>query len=343
MIRDGRVLRAGFVPSEIEHRDAEIGHLSSVLSPLAEEETAETAVVTGPSGVGKTCATRFVTERLHEQAPSVGATYVNCWRNHTRFRALYEILDDVGRTADIHRRSTPHDELIDRLQRYDGPRTVVVLDEADQLDDPGIVYDLNGLPRFALVCIANAEEELFRRVDDRLVSRLRSSEHVRMEPYRQDELRDILAARARRGLEPESVTDDQLLQVADAAAGDARLGIGILRSAANAAERRDRERISDDLLEDAVDAARAEIRRRNLDVLSPHQRAVYDVVDEDGPIEPAAIYDRYAERVDDSRTRRTVRSYLSKLERYGLFTSSGATRTRTYDTAADSGNRCGNG
>jgi len=28
MIRDARVLRAGFVPREIEHRDAEVNHLS---------------------------------------------------------------------------------------------------------------------------------------------------------------------------------------------------------------------------------------------------------------------------------------------------------------------------
>jgi len=51
----------------------------------------------------------------------------------TRFRTLYQILDDIGRTIDIHRQSTPHDELIDRLQQYNESRTVVILDEADQL------------------------------------------------------------------------------------------------------------------------------------------------------------------------------------------------------------------
>jgi len=46
--------------------------------------------------------------------------YVNCWRNYTRFRTLYQILDDLGATIDIHRQSTPHDELVDRLQQHDG-------------------------------------------------------------------------------------------------------------------------------------------------------------------------------------------------------------------------------
>jgi len=55
MIRDARVLRAGFVPREVEHRDAEVNHLSSVLKPITNGEPADTAIVTGPSGAGKTC------------------------------------------------------------------------------------------------------------------------------------------------------------------------------------------------------------------------------------------------------------------------------------------------
>lgn len=51
-----------------------------------------------------------------------------------------------GQTIDIHRQSTPHDELIDRLQQCDGPRVVVILDKVDQLEDPDIIYDLHSLP-----------------------------------------------------------------------------------------------------------------------------------------------------------------------------------------------------
>lgn len=107
MIRDARVLRAGFVPREVEHRDGEVNHLSSVLEPIMNGEPADTAMMTGPSGAGKTCISQFVTERLREEVLDVEATYVNCWRNYTRFRTLYQILDDLGKTIDIHRQSTP--------------------------------------------------------------------------------------------------------------------------------------------------------------------------------------------------------------------------------------------
>jgi len=339
MIRDARVLRAGFVPSEVEHRDAEVNHLSSVLEPITNGEPADTAIVTGPSGVGKTCVSQFVTERLREEVLDVEATYVNCWRNYTRFRSLYQILDDIGATIDIHRQSTPHDELIERLQQHDGPRTVIILDEVDQLEDPSVIYDLHSLPQFAIICIANKEEELFGRVDDRLVSRLRASEHVQMDKYRNEQLYDILRARAKWGLEEDVITDDQLYQIADAAAGDARLAIGILRTAASTADRKNQDRITDDILRDAAEDARAQIRQKSLDSLTPHQRAVYNIVREHGPLGPSEIHDRYTEDVDDPRTKRTVRTYLSKMKQYNLLKAEGTSRDREYslvDSAAAS-------
>ena len=332
MIRDARVLRAGFVPREVEHRDAEVNHLSSVLEPITNGEPADTAIVTGPSGTGKTCISKFVTERLREEVLDVEAIYVNCWRNYTRFRTLYQILDDLGATIDIHRQSTPHDELVDRLQQHDGPRTVVILDEVDQLEDPSVIYDLHSLPQFALICIANKEEELFSRVDDRLVSRLRSSEHVRMDKYHDEQLYDILSARTKWGLDEDVIADDQLYRVADAAAGDARLAIGILRTAAGKADRENCERITDDILLDAAEDVRTQIKQKSLDSLTPHQRVVYDIVREYGPLGPSEIHERYSEQVDDSRTKRTVRTYLSKMAQYNLLEAEGKSRDREYAT-----------
>ena len=332
MIRDARVLRAGFVPREVEHCDTEVNHLSSVLKPITNGEPADTAIVTGPSGAGKTCISKFVTERLREEVLDVEATYVNCWRNYTRFRTLYQILDNLGGTIDIHRQSTPHDELVDRLQQHDGPRTVVILDEVDQLEDPSVIYDLHSLPQFAIICIANKEKELFSRVDDRLVSRLRSSEYVRMDKYHDGQLYDILSARAKWGLDEDVITDDQLYRVADAAAGDARLAIGILRTAAGKADRENCERITDNMLLDAAEDARAQIKQKSLDSLTPHQRVVYEIVREHGPLGPSEIHERYTEEVDDPRTKRTIRTYLSKMEQYNLLEAEGTSRDREYAT-----------
>jgi hypothetical protein len=36
---------------------------------------------------------------------------VNCWQNHSSYRALFRILEQLGRTVDVHRQSTPQDVL----------------------------------------------------------------------------------------------------------------------------------------------------------------------------------------------------------------------------------------
>ena len=48
MIADARVLRDDFIPAEVVHRDAEIQHLSRVLSPLTDSEPTETLGTSQP-------------------------------------------------------------------------------------------------------------------------------------------------------------------------------------------------------------------------------------------------------------------------------------------------------
>jgi orc1/cdc6 family replication initiation protein len=332
MITDARVLQPEFVPREVVHRDAEVNHISRALEPVEAGAPAETTLLVGPSGAGKTCLARFAVERLRESVVDVTTQYVNCWQNYTRFRALYRVLEGIDRAVDVHRQSTPRDELVARLREYEGPPYVVILDEADQLQDPAVLYDLYRTPRVSMLLIANREAALLSGLDDRVVSRLQSATRVRFDRYDLDTLRAILRARVDRGLEPDAVTGDQLERIADAAAGDARTAIGILRTAARRADREGRDRLADDLLTEAIPAARAEQHEKDLERLTSHQRAVYDLVEEAGAIAPGDLYERYCAAVEDPRTKRTVRNYLAKLEQYDLVASEGQKRGRRYRT-----------
>jgi len=160
-----------------------------------------------------------------------------------------------------------------------------------------------------------------------------------MDKYHDEQVYDILSARAKWGLDEDVITDDQLYRIADAAAGDARLAIGILRTAASKADRENCDRITDDILLNAAEDARAQIKQKSLDSLTPHQRIVYEIVREHGPLGPSEIHDRYTEEVDDPRTKRTVRTYLSKMGQYNLLEAEGTSRDREYslvDSAAAS-------
>lgn len=330
MIRDARVLQADFVPQEVVHRDPEANQLSNALEPIARDEPAETAFLFGPSGTGKTCLAKFIVERLRREVIDVEHQYVNCWQNYTRFRALYRVLEGIGRTVDVHRRSTPKDELLERLRAYDGPPYVVVLDEVDQLEDTDVLYDLYALPNVTMVLIANREEELFARTDERLSSRLANSTRVRFDKYSLDELVAILRARVDRGLDPDAVDRPQLERIADAAAGDARVAIGVLRNAARRAEREGLDRIPTPVVEETIPDARAEVRQKNVETLTPHQRTLYEIVVERGEVSPGELYEEYCSRVEDPRTKRTMRNHLSKMCHYNLVVAEGENRGRTY-------------
>jgi Cdc6-like AAA superfamily ATPase len=167
-------------------------------------------------------------------------------------------------------------------------------------------------------------------MDERVRSRLRTAQTVHFDRYAVEELTDILAARAEHGLVTGAVTTEQLAWIADAAAGDARVGLSILRGAARRAARDDADALADEHVEAAVPEAREEVRSRTLDALRPQQRVVYRILEEETELSPSALYRRYCDRVEDPRTKRTVRNWVGKLSDYNLVEATGKGPSRTY-------------
>lgn len=256
--------------------------------------------------------------------------YVNCWEDRSRFQVLYRILDQIEGTVDIHRQSTPRDVLLDRLREYDGPPCAVALDEVDQLEDKGLLYDLLNLRSFSLLLIANREEDLLEGLDDRLSSRLQGCERVHCQPYTENQLVDILRTWSDGELEAIEVEESGLTEVAIVADGDARVAITTLRIAARRAEQSSVNRIDAGLVDDALPEARREVKETSVEQLTPHQQAVFEVVAEAGRITPGDLYEEYRGRVEEPKSDRTVRNYLHKLERYDLVATEGSTRDRVY-------------
>ncbi len=330
MITDARVLQPEFVPSEVAHRDAEVDHLSSALAPITAGQRADPVFLYGPSGVGKTCIAQFTVERLREAVIELNYQYVNCWEDHNRFKTLYRVLEGINRTVDVHRQSTPRDVLLERLREYDGPPYVIILDEVDQLTDKRLLYDLYRVPTITMILIANDEAGLFGALDGRLTSRLRNSTQVEFSQYGNDELVAILADRVRWGFEPGAIDRPRLETIANHAAGDARVAIGVLRKAARAAETEGLGEIPPRIIDESVPAAKSELEAQTIDRLTSHQAALYEIISEAGEIGPGELYERYCGAVSEPKTRRMVRNYLSKLEHYNLIVARGNTRDRTY-------------
>lgn len=333
MITDARVLQPEFVPRDVVHRNAEVYALSGALDPITRGEPGETAFLSGPSGAGKTCIARYAVNQLSEEVLDLKTGYVNCWGERTRFKVLYRVLEAFDDALNIHRQSTPTDALVDRLQDRNGTPAVVILDEVDQLEEPNALYDLARTRGLTLVLIANHENQFYSRLDERLASRLRSATSVRFDPYGDDALVEILEDRVQWGLRDDAVTAKQLEQIADAAAGDARIAIETLRAAARRAQHDQLDHITDAMIEAAVPEAKTEVRQKSLDRLNEHQQALYDIITEREMIEPQTLYSEYRDRVDDPKSERMLRNYLRKLRQYNLIEAEGQTRGRMYRAA----------
>ena len=330
MITDARVLRDEFVPNDVVHRDDEMNALTRALQPIVEGNTARTAFLFGPSGAGKTCLARFALDRLQERVIYLNRRYLDCWETPTRFGALYELLDGVKGVGPIQRNGTATGDLLERLRNYAGPQFVVVLDEADQLEDEGVIHDLYRTPKISMILIANREEELFAQLDDRLVSRLHVSERIRFDAYYDHELAAILRDRVQWGFEPGVIDESHIERIAAESGGDARTAITILRDAADEAQRLGLDAFTDGLLDRMIPEAKQSVQRKHIGQLTDHQRALYEILYDAGELTASEVHDSYRERVEEPRTQRTVRNYLTKLEDYNLIASDGETRARQY-------------
>lgn len=331
MITRERIFEEGFVPNDIVHRDQETDALARTLDPLTTGDQPNNIFLTGSTGTGKTCIARFTLNRLQREAPSVNIQYVNCWDNHSRFNAFRRILDGVDQTLDIHRQSTPTDLLLERIRSVCENPYVIILDEVDQLDDMGVLYSLKRTSDLWMILITTDENDrFFGRIDDRIKSRFQSSTQLELDPYETNTLISILQDRVEAGLRPDAIKRPQLKMIADAADGNAETAINTLYTAAHNAEQEHQKEISNDHVRDAIPEAKRSVRQKNIEKLKPSQKTLHDIITEYGEITPGELYNQYENKASSSKSKRTLRNHLSKMEHYNLIISKGKKRGRTY-------------
>lgn len=163
-------------------------------------------------------------------------------------------------------------------------------------------------------------------------SRLRSAETIHLDRYSHPELVDIVEYRVEHGLDSGLVADGAVAEIADLAAGDAREAISLLRHGARHVQRGHAEELTADVVHEVAGEAREGIRERRIRYLGTHKRALYEIVREAGPdgIGASELHERYAARVQEAKSQRTVRRYLTRLQEYDLIETSGAKRARRY-------------
>ena len=305
-------------PDHIKRRDAELACLTDALTPDCDEGILHGFVcLTGPPGSGKSMLVNHVL--ASDDLDGIRTATIDCWHHQNLNDVLYNIAQQLYPRKIVHRNATPRSKVLTRLkQDADDPR-VVVLDSANHIPTEEVFYTLSELPNLLTVCVCPDWDEVCDALDAQIRSRIRVQEQVVLDAYSRDELVDILRARAAAafGSDAETcVTDDQLDRIAAAADGDARVAIDTLCAAAERAGREHHDCIQDSDLSAVFPACESgtDSTRHPTDTPPSHHEVLWTIIDEEGPISPGEVYERYCECVEAPRTKRTMRKYLREIE-----------------------------
>lgn len=252
VFRDREVLRHDYIPESLPHREEQIRHLGEMVAPVLKGARCSNIFIYGKTGTGKTAVTKYVLNKLGQKAAELGSPvkvcYINCRLASTEYRVFSNMCDAVN--VNIPFTGLALGEVFDRFKNGLDARKLIliaVLDEIDALvKERGdiLLYELtriNETLRGSKTTVVGISNDLrFKEfLDPRVLSSL-SEEEIVFQPYKADELLDILTERAKLAFDDGMLLEGALgLCAALAAAehGDARRALDLLRVAGELAER----------------------------------------------------------------------------------------------------------
>ncbi len=335
LFRDRDVFEFTYLPDEIYHRDAQIRELALLARPAVRGGSTRSAILRGPRGTGKTTTVRRLFAEIEETTQQIVPVYVNCQQHRTPHGVFGCIFEKVVGYAPPS--TGRHLEDIVRITaKRLGERNaalLVCLDDANYLHEARQLNDL--LYRIlrlyeswdvrkpgVFAISSDLAQNLYAEVDERVRSVFHPAE-VFFSPYAKSEIREILEARIRQGLYPNVVPKTNLNLITDITAKeqDIRIGIDLVRIAAERAEEDGRRKITrDDVMAGSRTIVTPALQKQAAD-LSESERALLCHIAEiaqntDADMTSGAVLEAAPEYVVNSRT--TYQTRLRRLEEAGL-------------------------
>jgi cell division control protein 6 len=232
-----------------------------MVAPVLKGARCSNIFIYGKTGTGKTAVTKYVLQKLGQKATEIGSLvkvcYINCRQAGTEYRVFSYMCDAVN--VKIPFTGLALGEVFDRFKNGLDARKVMlvaILDEIDALiKDRGdvLLYEMTRInetlhgSKTALVGISN-DLRFKEFLDPRVLSSL-SEEEIVFQPYKADELLDILRERAKLAFNDKVLSEGAVSLCAALAAaehGDARRALDLLRVAGEMAERELAKNVNDD-------------------------------------------------------------------------------------------------
>lgn len=320
IISEDGVFDESHIPKIIVGREDHVREIENCLLPLKNNKTGKNLYLHGPPGTGKTLSAKHVLKKHFDK----NSIFISCWRNRTSHKIMYALLRKLGFL--VHGRESTS-ELVKRLEESE-KRSLVCLDEVDQLKDSNVLYDLSRNSK-GLVLISNLPYSEFR-LDQRVKSRLFLHD-IEFLPYQKDDVFTILKDRARKGFHGRTVGDEILRETSSCCGGDARMAIQMIRSAAREAEMNNEDSITIERIRASTGAPRKYRLSYLIGKLTDPQRVLYEILTERKKIYSGDLFREYCKRSTDKITDRTYRNYMKRIVWLGLAREINSGRWKKYE------------
>lgn len=335
-----------YTPESLVGRDDELDAYHAALQPAINGEQPDNIFLYGKSGVGKTASTRFLLDRLQQDADQYAVTIsrkmINCDVNNSSYRVASTLVNayrdpDEAISDTGYSKSKVYNMLWDELDTAGGLH-IIILDEVDHLKDDSILYQLsrareNGTISNSRVAVIGISNDLTFR--DSLSPKVRSSlceRSISFSTYDANELRAVLEQRKEVAFQDDVLSDDVIPLCAAYGAqesGDARKALDLLLKAGDMA--REDDSANDLVTEAHVQEGREMLEREEIHKgivdLNEHERLILYALatfeaEGKAPVQSRSHYRRYTNLAEsagaDPLTERWMREQTDELDMLGL-------------------------
>ncbi len=304
IFRDRKVLAEQFIPPELRVRRKEAVFLiRKLLARFSEGRAGDVIAIFGSpgrSGIGKTTLAKYVGFKLEELAKQRGIRFKFVYTNVYSAPSLHEILTIISSQISprINSKGSSTIEALKAIVDYIYEKSYYILIAIDEFQnlinspkiDDAYLYSLiriyeqvpppDGIPRISYLLVAS-DYLVFSKLRSRMPqieSQITFRQHL--EPYRVEELYEILEQRAQMAFYDNSWSPEILEMIADYYGvngsgikdGNARRAINALNTAAEQAEFEGSERILEEHVRKALSVdSMANISIQDLQGLSTHE------------------------------------------------------------------------
>ncbi|MBU2589933.1 MAG: ORC1-type DNA replication protein [Nanoarchaeota archaeon] len=346
IFKDKKVLQANYTPKEIPHRKEEIQKVATILAPALKKEKPSNVFIYGKTGTGKTLVTNYITNNMLEIAKNKNTAlkvfYLNCKMKRvadTEYRLIAEIARNFNQ--EVPETGLPTNEVykifVNALDK-EPILLLLILDEIDQLIEKigdSILYNLTRINpelKNSEISIIGISNNL--HFTDYLDARVKSSlceEEILFPPYNAIQLQSILKERSKESFNEKTIEDGVIEKCAAYAArehGDARRALELLRIAGELTERKNENKITVSILDEAEQKIEKDKIEESIQVQPKQSQltlmAIFDLSNEskNKPISTGEVYDLYQNYCNKVKirplTQRRISDIIAELDMMGI-------------------------